>query len=637
MDAAATTDADLLRAWDRRRDEAAFRSLCERYASLVSAACRRQGSPDADEATQAVFIVLARRAGTVAGDHLAGWLVGTARRVVARQRRAAARRRRHEQEAVVPSRSADPADPAWAEALPHLDDALASLSPGRREAVLRFHLQGKPQAVVAAELGCSVGAVKTRVHEGVEALRRFLARRGVTLGATALVAGLAGEASAAVPATVAGCVQAGSLPTASATALAAGVANAMFAKSALLAAAAALLASASLAVVAAAAGEAPAAAVSPPPAPAATLDPEANAALDWWRAMHALPAADSAIAQLAAAKRPRLPDPVADAYFTGQAWAVVLFVRGAAAPYCAWGIDGAQDGVHTLLPHISDFHRLHRLVLLRARWHAQRGEATAAVDDLIAGLRAVRLVAGLHPSLIEVMVAFSRESQAIATAAELAPGMPPEQRRRLAAALPILPAREIGDHLCLALDLELAVARRECGRLLGMPLTDRTAWIDGAGRPAAARAGDAAALSDDGIRAFIAGYPAEIARWQQHLRRPLGERLTPLAPPIPADDPAAHPLLRTLAPAIDPLSAAEVRLLVRRALLVAALDVLERGDQALADHRDPVRGLPFRREAAEGGFRLIADGAKEPIELPVGAAPAQEAAAGAGGAGAADF
>jgi DNA-directed RNA polymerase specialized sigma24 family protein len=83
-------DGRLLAAWHARRDEAAFRLLCERHANLVLAACRRQHAPDADEAAQAVFLVLARRAGTVAGASLAGWLTLTARRVVAHQRRAAA-------------------------------------------------------------------------------------------------------------------------------------------------------------------------------------------------------------------------------------------------------------------------------------------------------------------------------------------------------------------------------------------------------------------------------------------------------------------------------------------------------------------------------------------------------------------
>ena len=80
-------------------------------------------------------------------------------------------------------RQAASTEPVWDEARRHLDEALASLSVGRREAVVRFFLEGRPHAEVAAELGCSEDAAKTRVHEGMERLRVFFARRGVVLGA----------------------------------------------------------------------------------------------------------------------------------------------------------------------------------------------------------------------------------------------------------------------------------------------------------------------------------------------------------------------------------------------------------------------------------------------------------------------
>lgn len=218
--------------WRRRRDEASFRALCERHAPVVHAACVRLGAPDADEAAQAVFIVLAQRPEAV-GDptRLVGWLLGIARRVVANQRRGEERRRQHEQEAAMEHarQRATEADPAWAAARPLLDEALASLSPARREAMVRFYLEGRPQAVVARELGCSVDAVKTRVHESLALMRRWFARRGVTLGLTALATGLASEASAANPALVIACTQAGMAPTAApaAAALAKGVAPVM--------------------------------------------------------------------------------------------------------------------------------------------------------------------------------------------------------------------------------------------------------------------------------------------------------------------------------------------------------------------------------------------------------------------------
>ena len=240
-------DAHLLTAWQQRHDAEAFRVLCERHAGLIEAVCRRQGSPDVAEAVQAVFLTLARRAGSVSSACLGGWLATTAQQVVRHQHRASTRRRRHEQEAAVAQdqqRAAAGADPAWDEARQHLDAALGSLSAGRREAILRFYLEGRPQAEVAAELGCTVDAVKTRVKEGLEGLRVFFARKGIALGAVALASGLASEATASEPALVATCVQTVLTPATApgAAALANGVVTAMIIKTATLIAAGLVLA-----------------------------------------------------------------------------------------------------------------------------------------------------------------------------------------------------------------------------------------------------------------------------------------------------------------------------------------------------------------------------------------------------------
>lgn len=202
-----------------------MRALCLRYAGMVAATCRRLGAHDPDEATQAVFIVLARRAGSVDARKLMGWLAATARRVVADQRRAVASRRRHEQEAAMEharQRAGIPGETAWEEARAHLDGALASLSSARREALMRFYLEGKSQTEVAAELGCSVDAVKTRIHDGMERLRSYFARRGAILGVAALASGLASEAAAHEPALAASCAAAVHAPTQGVAALAAG-------------------------------------------------------------------------------------------------------------------------------------------------------------------------------------------------------------------------------------------------------------------------------------------------------------------------------------------------------------------------------------------------------------------------------
>lgn len=269
-------DAELLRAWSARHEEQAFQALCGRHAAFVAAVCRRLGSPDADEAAQAVFLVLARRAGDVEGPRLLGWLSGTARRVVAGQRLATQRRHAHEEKAAM-ERICQVAEPlhesAWDDVRGLLDEALASLSAGRRDAVMRFYLEGKPAATVAAELGCSIDAVRTRVHEGLHGLRSFFARRGHALSIALLISGLSSESAGADPALAEACAQAVTAQAASSSgvaALAASVGSASQAGGMAAATGAICLAVAVLAVLTVPMFRSLAAAGASPPAPAAT-------------------------------------------------------------------------------------------------------------------------------------------------------------------------------------------------------------------------------------------------------------------------------------------------------------------------------------------------------------------------------
>lgn len=219
MDDAADVD---LAAWTAGHDECAFRRLVDRHHGLVNAVCRRQlGDGDAaDEATQAVFIIFARRAGSVfSAQVLDSWLYGVALSVCRRARRTAARRVRHEQEAAMlqaeSQRGIADADApfAWAELRPQLDDAIAALNANEREAVIGHFLQRLPQAAVAERLGISESAVRKRIAGALEKLRSWFTRRGAQVSAAALVAGLMGETTAAEPALAAACTQAALHPT----------------------------------------------------------------------------------------------------------------------------------------------------------------------------------------------------------------------------------------------------------------------------------------------------------------------------------------------------------------------------------------------------------------------------------------
>src|SRR5579884_186002 len=97
-------DADLLDLFRRRREDAAFALLVQRHGPMVLGICRRLlGSlPDAEDAFQATFLVLVRKAGSIRRQQsLAGWLYGVAYRVALKARERSARRRAHEREAAV--------------------------------------------------------------------------------------------------------------------------------------------------------------------------------------------------------------------------------------------------------------------------------------------------------------------------------------------------------------------------------------------------------------------------------------------------------------------------------------------------------------------------------------------------------
>jgi len=194
-------DWELLQAYARERSEPAFEALVSRYLDLVhSAALRQVRDPQlAQEVSQAVFIVLARKAGRVSRHtSLAGWLFRTTRFVAARAVRTEQRRRWREREAVImqtPSHSAE----LWAEVEPMLDEAVAQLPRRDRDAILmRFFLRQNLKEV-GAKLGTSEEAAKKRVARAVEKLRAFFARHGFTISGALLTSALASQAVQAAP------------------------------------------------------------------------------------------------------------------------------------------------------------------------------------------------------------------------------------------------------------------------------------------------------------------------------------------------------------------------------------------------------------------------------------------------------
>ena len=188
--AAAGSDRDLLDRYVRNRDEEAFEALVRRYGTGVWAACVRLAGGDAEDAFQAVFLTLSRKAGTVTGS-LPAWLHAVTRRIASTLRRDARRRDAIEATAARPA-LANGTDPSLREGLALLDEELSRLPERYRAVLLVCCLEGRSRDEAAAQLGWSEGQVKGRLERAREMLRARLARRGVELGGLLLVAAVAG-------------------------------------------------------------------------------------------------------------------------------------------------------------------------------------------------------------------------------------------------------------------------------------------------------------------------------------------------------------------------------------------------------------------------------------------------------------
>jgi RNA polymerase sigma factor (sigma-70 family) len=203
---AGLTDAELLDRFLRRRDDgASFEALVARHGPMVLGVCRDLLGDEhaADDAFQATFLVLVRKAGSVrVGDSLGRWLHGVAHRVARHARCDAARRRRREEavEGASTTVSTPAADAERAELRAALHDELARLPASFRAPIVLCHLEGLTHEEAAQQLRCPVGTVRSRLARGRDRLRVRLVRRGVA--PAVVLAVLEWSSRAAVPATL---------------------------------------------------------------------------------------------------------------------------------------------------------------------------------------------------------------------------------------------------------------------------------------------------------------------------------------------------------------------------------------------------------------------------------------------------
>jgi RNA polymerase sigma factor (sigma-70 family) len=202
-----TDDLELLRAYADDGAEDAFRTVVERNLGLVySSALRQVSDPHlAQEVTQAVFLILARKAGSLRpATVLAGWLFRTTRFAASQALRAARRRQHYEQEAakMLSTTTAPASEAAWDDVAPFLDEAMASLGTTDRHAILLRFFERKEMKEVGGAIGATEDAAKKRVTRALDKIRAFLGRRGIALSVAALGSALTANAVQAAPPTV---------------------------------------------------------------------------------------------------------------------------------------------------------------------------------------------------------------------------------------------------------------------------------------------------------------------------------------------------------------------------------------------------------------------------------------------------
>ncbi len=229
-----TDDYQLLRDFTERQSDDAFTALVNRHINLVhSVALRQTGDPhSAQEITQAVFIILARKAGSLSPKTiLSGWLYQTARLAAANFRRSQVRRQQREQEAYMQSQSNEAEPEAWLLIAPMVDDALGKLGERDRLALVLRFFENKSLGEVGAALGASEDAAKMRINRALERLRRHFGKRGVTLTAALIASAVSANAVQAAPAglavTIAAAATEGTLISAKITTLVKGTMKTM--------------------------------------------------------------------------------------------------------------------------------------------------------------------------------------------------------------------------------------------------------------------------------------------------------------------------------------------------------------------------------------------------------------------------
>ena len=196
---AGSTDGDLLESFITGRDEGAFEALMRRHGPMVLGVCRRvvRNEADAEDAFQATFLVLVRKAASIRPRGMVGnWLYGVAHSTALKARAMSTKRVAKEREAAARPKS-EVAGDTWQHLQALLDQELQALPDKYRAPIVLCDLEGKSIKEAARQLGCPQGTVGTRLARGRSLLARRLARHGLALSGGVIATVIAQNATAA--------------------------------------------------------------------------------------------------------------------------------------------------------------------------------------------------------------------------------------------------------------------------------------------------------------------------------------------------------------------------------------------------------------------------------------------------------
>jgi RNA polymerase sigma factor (sigma-70 family) len=196
------SDGQLLECFVAEREESAFEALVRRHGPMVLGVCQRllHHAQDAEDAFQATFLVLARKADSVKPrERVANWLYGVAYNTARKARSVVVKRRAREKQMSEPPVPLVMTDDAWADVQGVLDEELSRLPENYRLALVLCAIEGKPYNEVAGQLGCAEGTVCSWLTRGRKLLAARLARRGLPVSLATLSLLLSERATAGIP------------------------------------------------------------------------------------------------------------------------------------------------------------------------------------------------------------------------------------------------------------------------------------------------------------------------------------------------------------------------------------------------------------------------------------------------------